>query len=299
MNYPAAKEPEYAKIVQYIRNGLVEQEHRGIIIHMNKSGVINKIGNDNNYKFYMRSCMKPLQASVLIDLGIDEKYKLTERELAVCCASHAGDKIHQKLVKSVLNKTGFTEKDLLCPEHEPLSAEECRYLIKNELQPERIHNNCSGKHAAMLAVCREKGFPIENYADFDNPLTDFIINHVMNLCGLTKEEIVISKDGCTLPVIAAPLEAMGRGFLEVFTSKKYEKIKNAFLNNPFIIGGDNRTDTKIIRNTKDIAAKTGACGLLAIVNTKKEETAIIKTADSNMEAREIAAFEILKQLKWI
>ena len=291
-------EPNYAKLIEYVRTGLVEQVHFGLIIHMNKERIINKIGEDNGYKFYHRSCMKPLQVSPLIDLNIDNKYGLTEEEIAVCCASHTGDKIHQKYIKSILEKTGFTEDDLLCPAHEPLSKKECDYLLLNSLLPQKIHNNCSGKHSAMLAICKEKGFPIKNYKDFSHPLSDFIIGKVCELCEVDRKDIVISKDGCGLPVVATTLEELGRGFLNLFTNPKYKKITCAFLNNPVLIGGEGRLDTEIIQNTKNVIAKVGAAGLCVIVNLEKEEAIVIKIADSNMEARAMTAFEVLKQGKW-
>ena len=269
-------EPNYVKLIEYIRNGLVEQVHFGLIIRMNKNGVIERIGNDNDYKFYHRSCMKPMQASLIIDLGIDKKYELSEDEIALCCASHAGDKIHQRIVKNILDKAGFTQEDLLCPSHEPLSKKENDFLLLNSLSPKKIHNNCSGKHAAMLSICREKNFPVQNYKDLTHPLSDLVINHVCKLCEVKKDEIIISKDGCGLPVIATSLEQLGKGFLNLFTD-----------------------NTQIIENTKNVIAKVGACGLCVIVNIEKQEAVIIKIADSNMEARFYTAFEVLKQLNWL
>ena len=210
------KEPEYADLLKYRRNGLVEQIHCGIILHMNKKGIIKKIGNDNNYKFYHRSCMKPLQVSPIIDLNIVEKYKLSEEEIAVCCASHTGDVIHQDKIRSILSKSEFSENDLLCLPHEPLSKQEQIRLIKNNINPQKIHNNCSGKHSAMLMICKELGFDIKTYTDIKNPLSDFIINHVCKLCEISRTDIVISKDGCGLPVIATTLEVLGKGFLNLF-----------------------------------------------------------------------------------
>lgn len=290
--------PDFKTLIEYTRSGLIEQQHSGIIVHMNKSGIINKIGNDNNYKFFMRSCMKPLQFSACIDAGIDRKYAFSLEETAVCCASHAGDKLHQKHIKSVLQKAGFTENDLLCPAIEPLSLKEKAYLVSNGLQPSKIHNNCSGKHAAMLALCAELGFSVKNYADFSHPLTDFVISRVCSLCGADKNDIVISRDGCTLPVIAVTLEETGRGFLNLFTNPKYSRIKEAFLKHPVLIGGAGRLDTEIMLHSKNITAKTGACGLAVIVNLEKEEALVIKTADALMEARADIAFELLRQLKW-
>ena len=99
-------EPIYEKLVSYIRNGLEEQCHFGLALHINKNGTIHSIGEDNGYKFYHRSCMKPLQIAPLIDFEIDKKYGLTDEEIAVCAASHTGDIEHQQKVLSILNKIG-------------------------------------------------------------------------------------------------------------------------------------------------------------------------------------------------
>lgn len=292
------KEPEYKKLVKYVRNGLEEQVHHGIIIHLNKKGIINKIGEDNGYKFYHRSCMKPLQITPVFDLKIDEKYNFTEKEIAVCTASHTGDLIHREQIRSILKKINCTENDLLCLPHEPLSIEEQKRLILNNLKPDKIHNNCSGKHSAMLSICKEMNFDTKNYTDINHPLTKLVLKNVMNLCETERNEIVISKDGCGLPVIATTLESLGKGFLNLFTNPKYSKLKSAFLNNPYLIGGKNRLDSEIINACDGLIAKVGACGLCVVVNTKKEEAFVVKIADSNMDARAVAVISYLLKIKW-
>ncbi len=291
-------EPQYTPLIKYKRNGLTEQLHCGLILHLNKNGIISKIGEDNGYKFYHRSCMKPLQFSPVIDLKLDEKYKLTEKEIAVCCASHTGEQFHQKEIYSVLNKTGLSEDDLLCPPHEPLSKNEQKRLIIAGEEFHKIHNNCSGKHTAMLMLCKELGFDKRNYTDLNHPLSDFIINKICGLCETDKNDVIISKDGCGLPVIATSLEVLGRGFLNLFCNPKYEKIKQAFLNNPYYIGGYGRLDSEIINAGKNLVAKVGACGLCVVVNTEKEEALVVKIADSDMEARSITVINAMLQLKW-
>ncbi len=295
------KEPDYAPLVKYIRNGLTEQIHFGLIVHLGRHGIISETGNDNSYKFYHRSCMKPLLASCLIDLELDKKYRLTLKELALCCASHTGDTIHQNIVLSILKKTGYTPDDLLLKPHEPLSRDEQSRLIKNNIKPSSLHNNCSGKHSAMLCICSEKNFPVKNYKDFDNPLTDYILKSVCNLCGTDISDVRISKDGCGLSVIATTLEQLGCGYLNLFTNPKYHRLKNAFLRYPFLIGGKNRLDSDIINADKKniLTAKVGACGLCVVVNLEKQECIAVKIADSNMEARSITVLEALKQLKWL
>ena len=290
---------EYAKLIEYRRNNLSEQIHTGIILHMNRNKIITQTGNDNGYKFYHRSCMKPLQIATLIDLEIDKKINLTDEEIAICSASHAGEMLHQEMVLSILKKTGYKEDDLLCPPLLPLSKKEQRRLIINQLPIRKIHNNCSGKHSAMLAICKEKGYKTENYKDYNHPLTNIILNKVCELCETSKDNVIISKDGCGLPVIATSLYELGKGYLNLFCNPKYKRIKQSFLNNPYLIGGDGRLDTEIIKASKGkLIAKVGAGGLCTVVNTEKEECLIVKIADSNMEARSICVTESIKQLKW-
>lgn len=286
-----------SKLVSYIRDGLIEQEHFGYIVRCDKYRVIEKIGEDNNYPFFMRSCEKPFQASLLVDYEIDKKYSLTEEEIAVCCASHAGESIHTETIKNLLKKFNLQEEDLQCPAHEPLSKTAIKQLIINNETPTKIHNNCSGKHTLMLGICVSNNWDTKNYMDINHPLQQAILKKVYELCKI-KTPTIITKDGCGVPVVSMPLKNMVFGYLNLFCDTKYEKIKKAFLNNPYLIGGESRTDTKIIENTNNIIAKVGAGGLCIVVNTQIEEAFAIKICDSNMEAREIATIDLINNLHW-
>ena len=88
------------------------------------------------------------------------------------------------------------------------------------------------------------------------------------------------------------------GYLNLFCDPKYEVIKNAFLGNPYIIGGENRTDTKILENSKNLIAKVGAGGLCIVVNTEIEEGFVVKICDANMQAREVATIDLINNLHW-
>lgn len=293
------KEPEYQTLVKYKRNALVEQEHSGIIIHMAANEILNRVGKDNEYKFYQRSCMKPLQIAKHIDLGLFDKFGLSLDEIAVCAASHSGDLIHQQTVRSVLNKIGLTESALLCAAQVPLSKKEQDRLLLNQLEELPIHNNCSGKHAAMLALCVDKGWQIENYMDDNHPLTECVISKVLELSEVKDNDYIKSKDGCGLPTIATTLRQLGKGFLNLFLSPKYSVIKEAFLSFPYLIGGDGRHDSEIINASQNLVAKVGAGGLIVVVNIEKEEALVVKIADANMKARALVVIEALRQLKWL
>ncbi len=285
------------KLIVYVRDGLIEQEHFGFVVRANKTRELEKVGDDKNYPFYLRSCAKPLQASLLIDYGLDKEFDLTEEEIAICCASHAGEDIHINLVKGILDKFGIGIEKLKCGIHEPISqTAKNNLLIKGE-NPSVIHNNCSGKHAMMLGLCKLKNWDLNTYDQLNHPLQQEIKKKIYQLCQV-KNNYPITKDGCGVPIFSMPLLNMVKGYLNLFCNKKYEKIKNAFLNNPYVIGGENRTDTLIISQTNSLAAKVGAGGLCIVVNTKEEEGFVVKVCDSNMQAREIVTTDLIKNLQW-
>ena len=117
------------------------------------------------------------------------------------------------------------------------------------------------------------------------------------MCKVPKE-YPITTDGCGVPIVSMPLTNMLHGYLNLFCNPKYEKIKNAFLNHPYIIGGEDRTDTKIIENSQNIVAKVGAGGLCIVVNTKSEEAFVVKISDCDMKAKELVVCQTLKNLHW-
>lgn len=288
-------EPE--KLVAYVRDGLIEQEHFGFVVRCDNERVLEKIGDDAGYPFYLRSCAKPLQATLIVDYELDKKYDLTEEEIAICCASHAGEKVHCDLIKSFLAKMEIPEEKLRCGIHSPLSKTTQKEMLLNNENPTSIHNNCSGKHAMMLAICKHIGWDMDNYYKENHPLQREIKDKIYDLCDI-KSDYPITKDGCGVPIFSMPLANMVKGYLNVFCNPKYEKIKNAFLNNPYIIGGEDRTDTKIISSCSDIVAKVGAGGLCIVVNTELEEGFVVKVCDSNMAAREIIVADLVKNMHW-
>lgn len=285
------------KLVKYVRDGLIEQEHFGYIILANKDKIIDSTGDSGSYPFYLRSCAKPLQASLLIDFNMDKFFNMTEEEIAICCASHSGEEIHTDLIQNLLTKIGLDSTYLKCGVHLPLSKSEQRRMILENEEPNVFQNNCSGKHVMMLGLCVMNGWDLMSYDDINHPLQKLIKNRIYDLCEL-KSEYPNTTDGCGVPIYSMPLINMLKGYLNLFCNPVYEKITSAFLNCPYIIGGEDRTDTKIISNTKNIVAKVGAGGLCIVVNVEKQEAFIVKICDSDMKAREFVVAGVLKNLHW-
>jgi len=282
------------------RGKLTEREHFGFLLLVDKKErIISQIGNCKNNSFFLRSCAKPFQALPVITSGAYDKFNFTPSELAVICASHTASKEHLILIKSILDKIGLSEKNLQCGIHDPIDIETRNYLIKHNLKAGPIHNNCSGKHSGMLSVCKAMNWDIDNYLDLNHPLQKQYIEIIKNLCDI-KENLEISIDGCGAPVHGLPFYKMGTGFLKLFLSQEAKLIKKAFIQNPVIIGGNERLDSEIMKASNGkLIAKVGAEGLCIVINIEEEKALVVKALDANISARSIVTIESLKQLGWL
>lgn len=271
-------------LIEYIRDGLVEEFHEGICYRF-----LDKNPEDTQ-PYYLRSCAKPLQATLLNECAPD----LTEEELALCCGSHAGEECHIKIARQILDKYNIDEKLLKCGVHAPLSRSmQDKMLLDNEKASE-IHNNCSGKHIGFLVVCKKHGWDMNTYDDPNHPLQIAVKKRINSLCEVTKD-YPITTDGCGVPILSMPLYNMLIGYINLL---KYDKIINAIKNYPYIFGGENRLDTEIIEKSNDLIAKVGAGGLCIVLNIKKKDAFIIKINDCSMEARRFAVLNYINKLGW-
>lgn len=284
-----------SKLIDFVRDGLVEQEHWGFIVNVGEN--VLKIGEDKNYPFYLRSCAKPLQSSLIVDFGLVDFYDMTSEEIALCCASHAGEECHVKIGKSFLARIGFDESFLKCGFHKPISKSEQEKLILSGEKENVFQNNCSGKHIMMLAICKKMCWDVSDYDHSEHPLQIAIREKIYELCE-AKEKYPVTKDGCGVPIMSMPLENMVKGFLNLFLDEKYSCIKEAFLKHPYIIGGEDRLDTAIMSVNSDLIAKVGAGGICIVINLRARAGVIVKILDSDMRARAIVLIETLEQLGW-
>ena len=271
--------------IEYVRDGLVEEFHEGLFMLSTEPY--------DTIPYYLRSCAKPIQASLILDYDLD----FTEEEIAICCASHAGEKCHVELAKHLLNKIGVDESKLRCGIHKPISKTALEEMIKNGEEPSIFQNNCVGKHIMMLAICKKNGWDLDTYDQLEHPLQQEIKNRIYDFCEI-EEDYPITKDGCGVPICSMPLENMLKGYLNLFTSEKYKKIRNAFRNHPYIIGGEDRLDTKIMQGSDNLVAKVGAGGLCIVVNLEEADGILIKILDCDMQAREITTLSMLKKMNW-
>lgn len=285
-------------LLNVTRGNLIERQHYGYVVLIDKDKKVIYKKGDTDTKFFLRSSEKPVQAIPLLKNGVFDKFKFSLEEIAIVCASHAGTQKHIDMVRNILFKINCSENELQCGILAPLDDKKQYVLIKNDEKVTKIHNNCSGKHAGMLAACKANGFDTKNYMDYDHPHQIAINEEVKKFFEV--ENFELSTDGCGTPTHGIPVYNMAVGFLNFFLDKDNEIFKKAYQTHPFFVGGDFRQDTEIMRATNGkIIAKVGAEGLCLLYNTELEQSMAVKILDSSMDARAFVIVDALKKNNWI
>jgi L-asparaginase II len=264
-----------ASLVEVWRGPIVESRHRGHLTAVDGEGAaIAELGLPETVT-YVRSSGKPFQAIPVIVSGAADRFGFTEQEIAIACGSHSGEPIHVETVRSMLRKIGLDESALKCGVHEPFSAEVARELTRNQKAPSVLQNNCSGKHAAMLALARHVGAPTENYDDWRHPVQQAIAKTVADFSDVPLEQIAVGVDGCGVPVFGIPVRAMALLYARLVwppesfdpvTRNACKRIVKAMIDFPEMVGGTkDRLDTELIKAGKGrLISKIGAEGVYTV-----------------------------------
>ena len=180
------------------RGSLIESAHRVHAAVVNEKGeIIAKVGDPHRVVF-CRSAAKPFQAVPLVEEHILDEFGINPNELAVICASHSGEPKHIEAVRSILDKIGLCEKDLECGPHPPFRESAAIELYTNRKEIGPIYNNCSGKHAGMLALALSKDWETEGYINRDHPVQVRMLSEISRWTSLRESEIKLGVDGCVL-----------------------------------------------------------------------------------------------------
>ena len=262
-------------LVEVTRGDLVESRHRGHIVAVEPDGAVVASAGAPHTVTYLRSSAKPHQAIPLVASGAADRFGFTQQEIALACASHSGEPIHTSTCASMLNKIQLDPSALKCGTHEPYSAEVARQLRKSGELPNVLQNNCSGKHAGMLALALHLGAPTATYDEPDHPVQLAIKRCVAAFSGVAENEIGIGIDGCGVPVFAISVQSMALMSARLVgppaqtddvTRMAANRIVAAMLANPELIGGTtDRLDTEIMRAAKGrLISKVGAEGVYVV-----------------------------------
>jgi len=231
-------------LVEVRRNGLAEAVHCVDAVAVRGREVIEAAG-DPSLTCFMRSSSKPLQALPLVRVHDD----LPDDELAIACASHHDTPEQVAAVRALLARADATEDDL------ELGPQEGR-------PPKRIHNNCSGNHAGMLALCRANGWPTQGYRLPDHPVQHACRDAHIEAAEVEPDELATGTDGCGIVTFALTLERMARAFSRLESLRGGARIAAAIRARPDLVGGPDGADYLLMRAAPGWLAKGGAEGLI-------------------------------------
>ena len=298
-------------LANVIRGETVESVHRGhMVVIDGERRVRSSLGDPETVTFF-RSSAKPFQAIPFVASGAADRFGYTEEEVAMACASHSGEPVHVELAAKMLERAGFTEADLRCGAHLPFNEAEAERMLRANENPTQLHNNCSGKHAAMLALAKHIGADARTYDLLENPVQQRILNAVSQFSAIPREHIKIGIDGCSAPNFAMPLSAMATSFANLInppesfdqnTCDACPRIVSAMLKFPELIGGTGRLDTMLMQAASGkLISKVGADGvwLCAVLPDEKYSKGLVialKVQDGDdTRARPVAAVDVLRQ----
>ena len=265
---------QWERLVEVIRGSLVESVHFGTLAVVDDAGKVLFSLGDIDKDYYLRSSSKPFQTIPLVELGGVERYDLSQKELAITCASHQGTDDHVATLKGMHKKIGIGVENLLCGIHPAGDRPTAMEMYKRGEEPDQYRHNCSGKHTGMLAQCKICDFPLENYTDVTHPVQKQIIQTFAEMVDVAVEEIAIGIDGCSVPVFGVPLRKAAYGFARLCNpvhlpenrAKSCRQITAAMIAHPKMVAGPNKClDTELMKAGKGkIVSKGGADGYQAV-----------------------------------
>jgi L-asparaginase II len=250
-------------LVEVTRGGRVESEHRGAIAVVDANGKLIAQVGDVDLVSYLRSSAKPFQVLPLVESGAADRCGFTDVELAVMAGSHSGEPRHVAAVQSILNKIGLSEGALQCGSHVPFNADSAKALKVAGREPTVLHNNCSGKHAGMLAQAVDRGLSTHDYLDPQHPVQVAIRQRLAELGGITFDEIDVGVDGCSAPCFAMSLQAAAVAFARLAEARDngLSRVAQVMMNYPEMVAGEGRLDTDLMRAApRRVVSKGGAEG---------------------------------------
>ncbi|MFD5873350.1 asparaginase [Streptomyces sp. NPDC060322] len=253
--------PVLPVLAEVVRSGFTEGHHRGSLVVLAADGSVELALGDPAAPVFPRSSNKPMQAAAILRAGLD----LSGERLALAAASHSGEGFHLELVRTMLAEHGLTPDDLRTPPDLPLDPVEAEAYLAAGGVREPLTMNCSGKHAAMLAVCVRNGWDTATYLDPAHPLQRLVGEVVAEAAG--EPVAALGTDGCGAPLMAIGLVGLARAFrafvlAEPGTAER--RVADAMRAHPEYVAGTRRPDTWLMREVPGTLSKMGAEAVQAL-----------------------------------
>ena len=291
--------------VSLTRGGIVECSHRASVAIVDGTGAVVRHHGNVESPIFPRSAVKILQAMPMVESGAVEDFKLTPEEIAITCASHNGEKQHAHTSACILSKIGLGEPDLECGCHRPTYMKRHEQMVRDNEPLTQLHNNCSGKHAGMLALAKQKGWDTKGYVEQTHPVQQSIMGTMEMMFGCDMSHAPVDVDGCSAPAWAVPLKNMAYAFAQVAdpsrlpTEKEHavRTLRDTVMANPYYIAGTKRFDTTVMEALGNKAfIKVGAMAVHGIALPEYGLGVAIKVDSGLTQASETIAINIMQQI---
>ena len=237
---------------------------------------------------FIRSALKPFQALAVTSTGTLQKYGLSDRDLAIICSSHQGNIEQARQAFNILWQADVDPKALQCPIPQGKSN--------------RLQHNCSGKHAGVLAVCKNCNWSLHNYLKSSHPVQQLILNKTAELLGMPGAELIGAQDDCGMPTYSMQLQQIAHLYAQLAAGNNLdlERIARAMTYHPRMVAGDGAFDTELMRLSEgELVSKSGAEGIQCIGRIGEGMGLAIKVKDGAKRAKYAVAIHLLRQMSWI
>jgi L-asparaginase II len=295
--YATLNSKDPTPLIEITRSKVVECRHRGSVVIV-RSGVAVDVAGDPDVVIPLRSTAKPFQVAALLAHPSVQEYVLSDEEIAVMASSHNGEQPHVNVVRGLLRKANLDDSVLYCGIHAPYFPELLDISHDNITQ---IHNNCSGKHAAMVLLGTLLKVPLSRYWDVNHPVQQEVLKQIALLLDLDPQSIPLGIDGCGVPTYNLSLQRLAYLYWKLGAADTAQAddslgiVKRAMMSAPFMVAGTNRLDTELMGYGHFIA-KSGADGVYCISVPSKQLGIALKIESGSEEASEAVALEVLRRL---
>ncbi|HET9050533.1 MAG TPA: asparaginase [Candidatus Dormibacteraeota bacterium] len=245
-----------------------------------------------------RSAVKPIQALVFVESGAAGALDAGDAELALACASHGGAAWQVAGVRRLLGLAGLDESALACGPQPPSDPSAARALARAGAEAAPVHNNCSGQHAAMLAVCVHRGWPVEGYVAPEHPLQVEIVRTMSELMGVDLEAAPRGVDGCGMPTHGIPLASLAAGMARAQAERPaFRRLQDAMAARPDLVGRAGGFDCALLAACGDrLTAKSGGAAVWVAVDRRRGEAVAVKLEAGSGEHLPPIAAAVLEEL---
>ena len=260
------------------RGDVIEAVHDVHAVAIQDGAVIAEAG-DPMHVTLLRSSAKPFQALPLARARDD----LSELDVAIASASHLASPVQLDAVRALLAKAPAEENELELG------------TVGEGSGPTKLHHNCSGKHAGMLALCRAHGWESQGYHLTSHPVQQACLAEIAAAADADPGELPVAIDGCAVPTFAMPLERMALMFSRLEEIDGGARVGAAMRAYPELIRGPRAADVLLMQELRGFTAKGGAEGLMCAAGPNGLGLAL-KVEDGATRAVRSALAELLRRL---